>query len=47
MDCPHRKAEAWCGTEGSQGFPGLLAEDRILMRRNEKDRCVELDIADL
>lgn len=37
IECPHRKEQAWCGTDGLQGFPGSLAEDRIVIRRAESD----------
>lgn len=37
IECPHRREQAWCGSEGSQGFPGLLAEERILIRHSERE----------
>lgn len=32
IECPHRRAQVWDAPEGAQGFPGLLAEDRIFHR---------------
>jgi hypothetical protein len=46
-DCPHRHAEVWRPADGAQGFPGVLAEDRIIRRRAEKDSAVPMDIEDL
>lgn len=47
VECPHRRAQVWDGPEGLQGFPGSLAEDRIVARMSEKHRAVSVDLADL
>jgi hypothetical protein len=47
VQCPHRHPQAWDGAEGPQGFPGLLAEDRIIRRRAERDSAVPVEIEDL
>lgn len=47
LECPHRKAQAWCGTDGTQGFPGTLAEERILIRRAQRSDAVAVELGDL
>jgi hypothetical protein len=45
--CPHRAPQMWGATEGAQGYPGQLAEDRVLLRRNHKDHAAPVEMADL
>jgi hypothetical protein len=47
LECPNRKPQVWGGPEGAQGFPGLLAEERIARRMREKDRCIEVQLEEL
>jgi hypothetical protein len=46
-DCPHRHPQVWTPPDGVQGFPGLMAEDRILQRRRELSRAEPVDLEDL
>jgi len=34
VECPHRRPQVWNGPDGAQGFPGQLAEDRLIVRRS-------------
>jgi hypothetical protein len=45
--CPHRAPQMWGATEGAQGYPGQLAEDRIVVRRSERHMVLRIDIGDL
>jgi hypothetical protein len=47
IDCPNRHPQVWDPPEGAQGFPAALAEDRILVRRAQRDRFVPVDLEDL
>lgn len=47
VQCPHRHPQVWDPSDGLQGFPGSLAEDRIIRRRAERDDAVPVDINDL
>lgn len=47
VQCPHRHPQVWDPSGGLQGFPGSLAEERILRRRVERDDAVPVDIEDL
>jgi hypothetical protein len=47
LECPNRKPQMWRGPEGLQGCPGQLAEDRVIRRMREKDRCLEVQLEDL
>lgn len=47
VQCPHRHPQVWDPSDGLQGFPGSLAEDRIIRRRAERDDAVPVDIKDL
>ena len=47
IDCPNRHPQVWGGPEGLQGFPGLLAEDRIIARRRDTSLAVPMGLDDL
>jgi hypothetical protein len=46
LDCPNRHPQVWGEPQGVHGFPGLLAEDRIIPRRVEKDLAASVGIAE-
>jgi hypothetical protein len=46
--CPHRKPQMWAGPDGARGFPGQLAEDRVLLRRmSERQKAVAVNLGEL
>lgn len=45
--CPNRRPAVRYPTEGMQGLPGSLAEERIVRRRADRDSAIPIDIEDL